>query len=197
MGPPVRKFIGGFFELRVSELAPPDGLFGYWCPPNSEHWLLHNARSALAALLRANRPPRIWLPAYICREVASAVPAHCVTEFYALDDQLLPIASELERRIMPGDYVFAVDYFGRPASMSIDSLVKERPDVGWIQDCAHALDGPERAWGDWQLYSPRKLLGVADGGIASVRTQTASIGRSRTVEGSVVHIAVDRAARGP
>jgi dTDP-4-amino-4,6-dideoxygalactose transaminase len=121
------------------------------------------------------------------------VPAHCVTEFYALDDQLLPIVSELERRIMPGDYVLAVDYFGRPASMSIDSLVKKRPDVGWIQDCAHALDGPACAWGDWQIYSPRKLLGVADGGIAmSVRKPLPSIDFQRLQDQSFTLPSIER-----
>jgi dTDP-4-amino-4,6-dideoxygalactose transaminase len=58
----------------------------------------------------------------------------------------------------------AVDYFGRPAEPDFVSLVRSRPDIGWVQDCAHSL-GTDPAWGDWLLYSPRKVIGVPDGGI--------------------------------
>jgi hypothetical protein len=57
-----------------------------------------------------------------------------------------------------------IDYFGRSASRDFIALVQARPSVGWIQDCAHRL-GPGHEWGDWKLYSPRKLVGVPDGGI--------------------------------
>ena len=40
-----------------------------------------------------------------------------------------------------------------------------RRDILWIEDCAQTLDAGT-PWGDWQIFSPRKLFGVPDGGLA-------------------------------
>ncbi|HXQ46960.1 MAG TPA: hypothetical protein VN806_10110, partial [Caulobacteraceae bacterium] len=44
-------------------------------------------------------------------------------------------------------------------------LVASRPDVLWIEDRAQAMDTGASDWGDVALYSPRKLVGVGDGGL--------------------------------
>ncbi|MFI4965124.1 MAG: hypothetical protein ACHP9T_07125 [Caulobacterales bacterium] len=59
----------------------------------------------------------------------------------------------------------AIDYFGRPPAASFRELVATHRDVLWIEDRAQALDPGAPAWGDVVLYSPRKLIGVADGGV--------------------------------
>ena len=75
----------------------------------------------------------------------------------------------LSTQVDNGDHVLAVDYFGRPPGADFVALVRARPEIGWVEDRAHALDPGEEPWGTWVLYSPRKLLGVPDGGILVAR----------------------------
>jgi hypothetical protein len=130
----------------------------------SSFWCLHNARSALNALWTADRPRAAWLPAYVCGDVVQAVPQGVSIRYFAVDDELQPDVNRLSSDLRAGDHVLAVDYFGRPPARAFQDLVAARRDVRWVEDRAQALDcGP--AWGDWLLYSPRKLIGVPDGGI--------------------------------
>ena len=158
--------IGGFLPLRLPlRPSPTNSVLAAWIPDGAQSWLLHNARSALHALWEQLRPGRIWLPAYICTDVASAISHGTETRYYPLDRSLVPSADFLATEIRSGDHVLGVDYFGRPVPAEFQSLVRARPDVGWIEDRAQALDPGESAWGDWVLYSPRKVVGVPDGGI--------------------------------
>ena len=159
------RAVGGFLPLRVPTQVNVRSVYSLWTDPGASVWLLHNARSALHALLEVERPRRIWLPAYVCREVANCIPASIAIRYFPLDERLDPRVDYLAAHVQDGDHVLAVDYFGRPAQADFIELVRARPAVGWIQDCAHALDAGVTAWGDWILYSPRKLIGVPDGGI--------------------------------
>lgn len=163
--------IGGFLPLRVPTRPAAQSAYALWAGTGASVWTLHNARSALHALWAATTPRRVWLPAYVCREVASGVPAGIDVAYYPLDERLDPRVEHLAARLEDGDHVLAVDYFGRPARADFRELVRARPAVGWVQDCAHALDVGAFAWGDWLLYSPRKLVGVPDGGILVARRE--------------------------
>ena len=161
--------IGGFLPLRLPSPSQSDGsILTRWVGPDDRHWLLHNARSALNALWKSTGSRRVWLPAYICAEVASAVPAGVDARYFPLDESLSPNVDFLSSRIRQGDHVMAVDYFGRAPASDFVSFVEHHPEVGWIEDRAHALD-PGAPWGDWLLYSARKLIGVPDGGILVAR----------------------------
>ncbi len=122
------------------------------------------ARSALAALLVHQGIRTTWLPAYLCTSLADGVRASGgQLRFYGVDKQLRPDFEYLAGNLRPGEAVVAIDYFGFPQPGFRD-LRSAFEDVLWIEDRAQALDaGPE--WGDVILYSPRKLLGVGDGGI--------------------------------
>ncbi len=159
------RAVGGFLELRLpAAAASPSTVWSRWVGSEATAWTLQNARSALNALWTVYRPARIFLPAYICVEVAEAVPNGIPIHYYEVDERLHPIVHVLAHRLRSGDHVLAVDYFGRCPSDEFLALARSRSDIGWIEDRAQALDpGPE--WGTWQLYSPRKLLGVPDGGI--------------------------------
>jgi len=158
--------IGGFLPLRLpASETSSDSPLAQWTNGFPTSWLLHNARSALHALWDVIRPRRIWLPAYVCAEVAASVPSGVDTSYYPLDERLLPRVDFLSGHILDGNHVLAIDYFGRPANPEFIDLVHIRPDIGWVEDRAHVLDPPDSAWGDWLLYSPRKLFGVPDGGI--------------------------------
>jgi dTDP-4-amino-4,6-dideoxygalactose transaminase len=123
-----------------------------------------SARSALAALLHFNRVKRIWLPDFCC---SALVEAAGVIEigWYATTPELDVSWPSLAPSLRPGDAVLAIDYFGRAPSVGFLDLVRARRDILWIEDRAHALNPGLPAWGDVVLYSPRKLLGVGDGGV--------------------------------
>jgi hypothetical protein len=164
------RAIGGFLPLRVAcGASPAMSVLDRWTANNPDVWLLHNARSALHSLWTGLKPHRVWLPAYTCSEIARAVPAGVAVQYYPLSKQLLPNVDFLDGQISDGDHVLAIDYFGRPPATEFTSLVHDRTAIGWIQDGAHALGAADTAWGDWILYSPRKLLGAPDGGILVAR----------------------------
>ena len=128
---------------------------------NGQPWRgFRTARGALAALLRHRRIKRIWLPAYICRTLFEGA-SDCEVAWYETDERLEINLDSLAPD--GGDAVFVVDYFGRSPKRPIESAWHSH--VLWIEDRAQALapDGP--AFGDVVLHSPRKLFGVADGGI--------------------------------
>ena len=107
----------------------------------------------------------------MCPEVAEAVPEGVDVHYYPLDPALRPRVDYLDGHLRAADHVLAVDYFGRPVADPFRSLVRRHPDVGWIEDRAQALNTGQPAWGDWILYSPRKLCGTPDGGILAARSR--------------------------
>lgn len=176
--------IGGFFPLRLPHGGSAvRSVLSQWLPAGAESWLLQNGRSALYHLWDHTKPAKIWLPAYICQEVAAAIPSGVVTAYYPVSAALAPDVAFLAAEVSDGEHVLAVDYFGRPPDKEFLSLVQHRTDVGWIEDRAQAVDPGQGTWGDWILYSPRKVLGVTDGGIlVSGRKPLPSIPKQQPVD---------------
>lgn len=157
--------VGGFFALHTPR-ASACSIWRMWRLDEKRDLLLGNARSALALFLRRRSARKTWLPAYICEAAAEGAEAGAgVVDFFPVDEALVPDSAFLARRLRGGDFVVAVDYFGIAPDAAFRQLVAQRRDVRWIEDRAQALDVGGAAWGDWQLFSPRKLLGVPDGGI--------------------------------
>ena len=154
------RLIGGFFGLELPEAL--GGFISLWDVPARPAFA--NARSALAALVEATAPPKVWLPAYICAEMADAVPAGKLA-FYPVGDGLTPDIGVLESSARPGDLVLAVNFFGRAPAREFLDFVGQRTDLVVVEDCAHSIDTGVPAWGHWRLFSPRKLMGVPDGGL--------------------------------
>jgi dTDP-4-amino-4,6-dideoxygalactose transaminase len=123
-----------------------------------------SARAALAAFLAFHGVKRVWLPAYTCASLAEGAAA-CEQRWFTVDPTLKPDAAQLCAELRPGDAVVGVDYFGRAPGAEFLDLVTDRPDVLWIEDRAQALDTGRSDWGRAMLYSPRKLIGVGDGGL--------------------------------
>jgi hypothetical protein len=102
------------------------------------------------------------LPAYLCQSLHDgALAGGCEIVWYSVDERLEPDFGELT----PGDMVLVIDYFGRPPSQAVRTLIQSRRDVIWIEDRAQALDTAAPQACDNVVYSPRKLVGVGDGGI--------------------------------
>ncbi|CAN5174517.1 hypothetical protein BH11PSE2_BH11PSE2_11680 [soil metagenome] len=161
--------IGSVLPLPRAELGADDAgsLWAAWTGA-SQISAYACARSALAALLRQRQPKRVWLPAYCCTALFEAAIGFEVL-WYGVDAGLRPDTQQLMANLSAGDAVVGIDHFGRAPSSAFRHLAATRRDVLWIEDRAQAMK-PDAVWGDVQLFSPRKLVGVADGGLLVSKT---------------------------
>lgn len=154
---PPTTAIGGYFGLEL----PAAHAF-----PHDEGVLMSSGAAALRLLLRTLAPGgcRVWLPRYTCHTVGEAVRAEgCEPCPYNINERL-EIDGELPAA--GGDLIIANNYFGLKDDY-IRRLAR-RYGSRLIADNAQALfaDVP---YGISAIYSPRKWVGVPDGGIAVVR----------------------------
>jgi hypothetical protein len=157
------RAVGSVFPFPLAEIGGDveDSLWARWTAGFEHHAVFQTARGALRALLQQEGATRLWLPAYICAETLTAAPEGCEILFYQ-DGPALPFGGLTPRA---GDAVLGVDYFGRNASAALRTLAHERRDALWIEDRAQAMAPETPPWGDVVLYSPRKLIGLADGSL--------------------------------
>lgn len=142
--------IGGYFELELQ------------CKERLLHdcgILVNSGRNALELILCSLRPRKVLVPYFTCEVVLEPFRKHGIPyEFYHVDVSL-EISSPLE--LGEGEYLLLNNYFGIK-----DEYVRQM--VAWygdrvIVDNAQALFFEETAH---CFYSPRKFVGVPDGGIA-------------------------------
>ena len=155
--------IGGFFETHRPGAAEGESLLAKWTEGRPFSAFV-NARSAFAALVAMSPEASVWLPAFVCADLAQAVPANR-TRFYPVAEGFEPELSALVTEAKAGDIVLAVAHFGLPVSAPARRALARRPDLRIVEDRAQALAAGPGIDGAWRLYSPRKLLGVADGGL--------------------------------
>lgn len=147
----MRQPIGGYLEWAQGPLQPL---------PHDPVLPFQSARAALLALLRAHAPPRLWLPDHTCDALVSAVQASQVPiAFYGLDDALLPV---LPAQHGENEWLVYVNYLGL-CEPQIDTLLASLPRQRVVIDNSQALFGRVRDCAA-TIYSPRKFLGVPDGG---------------------------------
>ncbi len=157
------RAIGGVFEAQPAGAPVSGSLWATMTAGAASVLTFHNARSAFAHVLRSLAPRRVFLPAYCCTDLRAAVAAVSQAPvFYHSDVDLCPDIGALERALRPGDLVLGINHFGRPAQ-DLAALARARSDVIWVEDCAQSLAGS--GWADLRIFSPRKWLGVADGGV--------------------------------
>ncbi len=160
------KAIGGFFPLEDWSEHTNNNWFSLWGLTADNSYFFHNLRSAFWHLLIQLKPSRVWLPAYICDVMEQSVTmAGMELSFYPINETLSPDSIYLAEHLQAGECVLAVNYFGKPPDEPFRDLVRARTDVFWCEDSAQALSTGIEPWGDYVLYSPRKLMGVPDGGI--------------------------------
>jgi perosamine synthetase len=130
--------------------------------------LTHLGRGAVWLALEAlgiGRGSRVAMPAYHCgSEVEAAHLAGAEIDFYRVDGQLRVDADDLARAAAGADAVYLISHFGFP-------LAGPPPgEAPVIEDAAHGLFSADPAGrplgslGDAAIFSPRKSLGVPDGG---------------------------------
>jgi dTDP-4-amino-4,6-dideoxygalactose transaminase len=139
-------------------------------------WLA-NGRCALWRLLEARRPGRLWLPSYLCDTLLESARV-CPTEvrFYPMNANLAPETERWLSEVKSTDAVLVIDYFGFPAPAALWKAIGSTGCIT-IEDASQALltNGVGRD-SDYVLYSPRKFVGVPDGGILRWRRPAAALG---------------------
>lgn len=156
--------IGGFFERHRPDAAAPEASLQAAWTGGRPYSAFVNARSAFSALARTWPAAVIWLPAFVCGDLLDPDLA-ARTRFYPVLDGFKPDLAEIEARARPGDLVLFVAHFGLPQGPEARTFAARRPDLRIVEDRAQALDAGPAIPGAWLLFSPRKLLGVADGGL--------------------------------
>jgi dTDP-4-amino-4,6-dideoxygalactose transaminase len=162
-----RPLIGGFFPLEPEAAPSPRPVF----PGADPRLARDSAGAAFGALVRLLDPPRIWLPGWFCAPFAMGLPADRL-RLYRVTPDLAPDTASLAA-LAPGDLLLAVNHFGRPPGPAWASFVANHPGTFFVEDCAQALDTGAPPWGDWRLHSPRKLMGVPEGGFLVPQTTRA------------------------
>ncbi len=155
--------IGGVFGLEEG----PDGAAAWPSFLKGSELLLLNGRSGISLVIRLLSPTRVWMPSYLCEAMLKAVDPKGVA-FFAVDQDLCVSSTEWLDELRPGDLVVLIDYFGFPCDERCATRARERG--AWVlEDACQALlsDGVGRC-SDFVLFSPRKFLGIPDGGILRV-----------------------------
>jgi dTDP-4-amino-4,6-dideoxygalactose transaminase len=158
--------IGGIFGLAIDTGA------GFSSPPFliEPYLLLATARSAFSLLHDTLQPAQIWLPSYLCDVVLTAVAARAASiRFYQVDEHLRVADDRWIESVGHGDLVVFVDYFGFSEWSEVGAAVRARG--AWVVEdaCQALLNDAYSAHSHYVVLSPRKFVGVADGGILLVR----------------------------
>jgi len=149
----MHKEIGGYFQLELSNKG------GFM---HDDGVLLNSGRNALEYILRAKGDiRRLWIPYYTCDTVLEPlVKLNIPYFFYSIDEQLeLRDLIELQQ----GEYILYTNYFGVKDKYVYN--LSEHYGRQLIVDNAQAFYS-DVIKGISTLYSPRKFVGIPDGGIA-------------------------------
>lgn len=159
------RIIGGMFALEGTQAphySSPKFLSG-----NSVQFI--NARSGIALLMELLMPGRVWMPSYFCGHVLKDVGERATALSYYEVDYFLDLPSlEWVAEVQANDLVIITDYFGYPCDPECKKRVKERG--AWLLEdaCQALLTENIGQFADFVLFSPRKFLGVPDGGILAI-----------------------------
>jgi len=174
--------IGGLFGLPQTldaDGAPPPFLQG-------RRLLVLSARCGLRLLIEHLAPEQMWMPSYLCGVMLDAVdPARTRLRFYPVDDRLSVASRDWLDGVRAGDLVLLIAYFGFASDAGCANEARRRGAVVVEDACQALLSEPVGAAADYVLYSPRKFLGVPDGGVL------AAVGRA-----ALPDVALDRPPAG-
>jgi hypothetical protein len=163
-----QRVIGGVFPLE--EPASTTQTNQDWSFLQQGVLHLASARGAFTLLVRTLRPRRVWLPSYLCSSIVEAFrEADTEVVFFPVGRDLRCESAVWLDRVAPGDFVLRIHYFGFPNS---DPVFEEGALRGaWlVDDAAQALlSEGVGAGADFVVFSPRKFVGVPDGGCMIMR----------------------------
>jgi len=157
------RLAGGMFGLELGCLELPNRETPVFLKESA--LLTCMARSALVLLQRKLAPVRVWLPSYLCEVMLLAFPRELTeTCFYPVDEQLNISEEGWMDEVQKGDVVVFIDYFGFNRWDGFAD--KLRSKGAWIvEDACQALLSKFSPNAHYVICSPRKFVGVPDGGI--------------------------------
>jgi dTDP-4-amino-4,6-dideoxygalactose transaminase len=160
------KIIGGMFGLTETVEPKVTTDSGRWKFLDDSNLFLANGRSGIVVLLNILAPARVWMPSYLCPTMITAVDRKKTNlRFYDVDFNLHVSSTNWIEQIQTGDLVVLIDYFGFPLSSKVARLVKQRGGYVLEDACQALLSDHTGRYSDFVLFSPRKTIGVPDGGI--------------------------------
>lgn len=164
-----------FNPLAIEEIPPCEGsVWNVWTKGH-ESGEFFNLRSALCAWLWQNNISTIWAPAYAPPELVNTlIKGQIDYQLYNTTFELMPEMG-FTAKIKSGDAVLLVEYLGRPLPAEFQEIMKNRPDVHWLIDRGQSLSAHNYVGAEACFYSPAKLFGLPDGGIAVKIAEAASI----------------------
>lgn len=159
----MKKQIGGFFEIELIDPSlDPSGITALerWTK-NRSFGLFTTVRSIILELKNELKSSRLWIPEIFCNVLQDVRGVHTyVLQKNGFD----PDIQFLNENLQEGDIVLVVNFFGTEVSTEFIEFVKGRTSIHWVEDACHSLQ-PLASWSDFTIYSPRKLFGVAEGGV--------------------------------
>jgi hypothetical protein len=160
--------IGGFFGLAIDDIPlSRDSVWLEWTRRYSAVSKFGPGREALMALIATLVPRRVWLPAYYCGEVANAIVA--ATAKIGAEIHNFGLNRSLSRIFRTTALPLGMSLWPLTILAGLQpkfrDLARDRTDVVWVEDRAQTLWTADAPWGTWGIFSPRKLLGAAHGGL--------------------------------
>ena len=159
-----RKIIGGMFGL---ESARPSGDSATADQPtflSGRSIRLATGRSAFRLLETLLAPKTVWMPSYLCGVVLDAFHTARV-RFYPIDEHLKVAGDKWLTEVARGDIVVYIDYFGF-SDWSHWGAEAHRRGAWVVEDaCQSMLSAEFCRHAHYVIFSPRKFVGVPDGGI--------------------------------
>lgn len=144
--------IGGYFELDLK--IEPEVL-------NKDAVYLESARACLKLVLKARKPVAVWLPYYTCGVLIKAVEeVGLKIRFYHIDKAL-----SIEENLFLGtdEVLVYTNYFGI-CDNATKRMLERFGGENVIVDCSQSFYvSPYKCLATF--YSPRKFMGLPDGGI--------------------------------
>ncbi len=122
-----------------------------------------NARGALRFLVARTAPRLVWMPAYLCEVMVLELGAP--VRYYPVGEGLRATSGPWCEEVDGSDIVLSIAWFGwRPDPVPLK--VAAAVGATRVVDASQALltEGLEDN-ADWIIYSPRKFVGVPDGGL--------------------------------
>ncbi len=125
--------------------------------------------------------PNVVMPSFIPAKLHRAVlAAGYQAKFYDVGPGCRPDPQEAEDLIDEATTsLFVIHYFGHPAEIHAFAEIASRKSIALIEDCAHvllgSLDGRMLGtFGDFSIFSPRKMLQLSDGGFLLINSPAGS-----------------------
>jgi hypothetical protein len=154
--------IGGYFGLELSARGEEF---------HRDALRVQSGRAALQMTLRVLGVRRLWIPWFVCRAVPeAAAAAGAYVEHYTLG--ALDAAPDVEPGV--GEAVLVVDYFGLCARAT-NAVASRLPFDRVIVDASQAFFARPAGVRVSTFYSPRKVVGVPDGGYLLPRPAVHSV----------------------